>query len=360
MALDIYTPTDLYGVMYDPRQTVRAKHWLERFYPGSHMSEQEEIRFDKIDANREIAPFMLPNAPGKPIFRGAGERIETFKPAYTKPKDSVRPSQALALQPGELSKRIALQTPEARYNAKVIQIASMHRDAIERLWDYMGARSLIDGQMTINYLTDAGTPGHSVTIDFGRDPSHTIVKGGGAQWGDAGVSAWDDIQEWYDLAAAAEFGAAPTDVYMGAKAYKAFMADTDVIAKLNKDMRGNDSVKLDLGLIAKDPLNPFTYVGAIGAVKVWLVSGIGNTFKSGGATVDIIKSNEVLLASTAVDGVKAFGAILDAAADIQPAEIFSKMWDNQDPSVRYIMSQSAPLMIPVNCNATVKATPVSL
>jgi len=359
MPLDIYTPMDLYRVMFDPRQTVRTSQWLEMFYPNSHVSEQEEIRFDEIEANREIAPYMLPNLPGRPIYRGVGEKIKTFKPAYTKPKDAVRPNQALKLQPGELSKRLALQTPEARYNSKVIEITRFHRDAITRLWEYMGARALIDGQITINYAVDAGTPAQNVTIDFGRDANHTIVKGAGSRWGEAGVNAWDDLQEWVDLASAAEFGAAPTDILMGSDAYKAFMADANVQAKLNKDTRGNESVTLFGGLLVKDPLDPFTWVGRLGTVNIWLVSGIGNTFKSNGVTVDILKKNEVLLTSRAVDGVKAFGAILDAAADLQPADIFTKMWDQEDPSARFIMSQSAPLMIPVNTNATVKATPVA-
>ena len=360
MALDIYTPMDLYRVMYDERQTVRTNTWLEVFYPNSHMSDQEEIMFDQIDATREIAPFMLPNLPGRPIYQGVGEKIKSFKPAYTKPKDAVRPSQALKKQPGELAGRLALQTPEARYNAKVIEITNYHRSAINRLWEYMGARAVIDGAITINYAVDAGSPAQSVNIDFGRDAGHTITKGGGAKWGDPGVSAWDDIQEWYDLAAAAEFGAAPTDIYMGATAYKAFMADADVQKKLDKDVKGVDSIILNQGLITKDPLNPFTLVGMFGAVRVWLVSGIGNTFKSNGTTVDILKANEVLLASRAVDGVKAFGAILDEDADLQAVDIFSKMWKQDDPSARFIMSQSAPLMIPVNCNATVKAIPVDL
>jgi hypothetical protein len=360
MPLDIYTPMDLYGVMFDPRQTVRQSAWLDMFYPNSHLSEQEEIMFDRIDASREIAPYMLPNLPGRPIYKGMGERVESFKPAYTKPKDAIRPQQALKLQPGELSRRLALQTPEARYNSKVIEIVGFHRDAITRLWDYMGARAVIDGSITINYAVDQGSAAHAVTIDFGRDAGHTIVKGAGAKWGDSGVSAWDDVQEWCDLAGNAEFGAGVTDIFMGAKAYKAFMADADVQAKLNRDVKGVDSVQLNQGLLKSDPLNPFTLVGFLGEVNIWRVSGIGNTFKSNGTTVDVLKSNEVFLGSRAVDGVKAFGAILDGAADLQPAEIFSKMWDENDPSARFIMSQSAPLMIPVNTNATVKAVPVDL
>lgn len=352
MALDIYTPMDLYAVMYDERQKVRTSTWLDMFFPNSFLSEQEEIMFDKIEASREIAPFMLPNVPGKPIFRPQGERINTFKPAYTKPKDAVRPSQSLKLQPGELARRQALMSPKARFDARVIEITKFHRDAITRLWEYMGARAVIDGQITISY--EGAAP---VTIDFGREAGHTITKGAAARWGDSGISAWDDIQDWVDTVSSAEFGAAPTDIMMGSKAYKAFMADADVQKKLDKDVKGVDSVQLSQGLIVKDPMDPFTLVGYIGAIKIWLVSGIGNTFVSGGASASILKSHEVLVASRAVDGVKAFGAILDVNS-LQPADIVSKMWDQDDPSARFIMSQSSPLMIPVNPNATLLAAPV--
>jgi len=354
MSLDIYTPTQLYEVMFDPRQTVRASAWLQMFYPNSFFSEQEEIMFDKIEASREIAPFMLPNVPGRPIYRPEGERIEMFKPAYTKPKDAVRPSSALKLQPGELTRRQALQSPRARFANRVIDVTRFHRDAITRLWEYMGARAVIDGSITINY---AASGGQAVTIDFGRDPAHTVVKGTGSQWGDSGVSAWNDLETWANLAGNAEFRAPVTDVMMGAKAYTAFMADADVQKRLDRDVKGADTVQLRRDFILDDPLNPFTLVGFIGAIRIWKVSGVGNTFKSGGTTADIVKTNEVFLGSRAVDGVKAYGAILDVNS-LEPADIYPKMWDQEDPSARYIMSQSAPLMIPVNPNATVKATPV--
>lgn len=355
MPLDIFTPMQLYRVMFDQRQTVRTNQWLDMFYPNSFMSEQQEIRFDQIEASREIAPFMVPNAPGRPIYRGDGETLKTFRPAYTKPKDPILPEQALQLQPGELSRREALQSPQARFNNQVIRITNFHRAAIERLWEYMAARAVIDGQITVNYQN---APGQSVTIDFGRDPSHTIVKGVNTRWGDSGVKPWDDLQEWIDLAAGAEFGAAVTDVMLGSKAWKALQEDPDTEKKLNNDIRGAESIMIDRGLIRNDPLNPFTLVGMAGSIRIWLVSGVGNTFKTGGQTYNILEPHEVLLGSAAVDGVKAFGAILDVEG-LFPAEIMSKMWDEQDPSARFVMSQSAPLMIPVNTNATVKATPVA-
>lgn len=355
MPLDIYTPMDLYAVMYDERQTVRTSAWLDMFFPNSFMSEQAEIRFDEIDASREIAPFMLPNVPGRPIYRTDGERIKTFQPAYTKPKDAVRPQQSLALRPGELSRREALSTPEARFNQRVIDITRFHREAITRLWEYMAARSVIDGAITVSYQN---APGQSVTIDFGRDPGHSVTKAAGARWGDANVSAWDDLETWAETVGTAKFGAPVTDIMMGSKAVKGFMADADVQKRLDRDVKGVDSVQLNQGFNLSDPLNPFTLIGFIGTIRVWKVSGVGNTFQSGGTTYEIVKANEVFLSSGAVDGVKAFGAILDVNS-LQPADIYPKMWEEQDPSGMFIMSQSAPLMIPVNMNATFKAVPVA-
>ena len=167
MALDIYTPHDLYAVMYDDRQTVSTSQWLDMFFPNSFFSTQEEILFDKIASTRKIAPFMLPNAVGKPIYKREGERIASFKPAYTKPKDAIRPTEMLALQPGELAGRMGLMTPQGRYDAEVVRITQYHRNAIQRLWDWMGAKAIIDGAITINYAVDSGLPARD-DLRYGR------------------------------------------------------------------------------------------------------------------------------------------------------------------------------------------------
>lgn len=353
MGLDLFTPQDLYAVMFDPRQTVATSQWLNLFYPNTFQSTQEEIRFDKIKASRRIAPFMLPNLPGRPIMRNEGETITSFKPAYTKPKDSIRPSENIAMTPGEISRRLPLMSPQARYDQEVQRITREHRLAIQRLWEWMAARALIDGQITIDYDN-----GPSVVISFGRDAAHEIVLGAGARWGDVGVDIFQNLQDWIDIVAAAEFGGSVTDVLMGAQAAARFLASDDIKDKLDTNFRGSEGVSINRGLITVDPLNPFTLLGTLGSgVRCWRVAGVGNTFQNDDlSTTEILGAKEVLLASPAVDGVKAYGAILDADAELNPLPVFPKMWRQQDPSATFIMSQSAPLMIPVNPNATFKAT----
>ena len=67
----------------------------------------------------------------------------------------------------------------------------------------------------------------------------------------------------------------------------------------------------------------------------------------------------LLLNPVGVDGVRAFGAILDPRAGYQALPIYSKNWIAEDPAAEYIMSQSAPLMIPGRPNASLKATVVA-
>ena len=357
MALDIYTPLDLYRVMFDPRQTIKTSQWLEMFFPNSFFSTQEQIAFSKINASRPIAPFMLPNEPGKPIYRREGERIESFKPAYTKPKDAIRPSEMLALQPGELSRRQALQSPQARYNAEVIRITNYQRDAIHRLWDYMAAKVILDGQITITYQGPSGGPGQRVVLDFGRDAGHTITLGAGARWGEAGVNVFTSCQSYIDLVANAELGGSMTDIILGSSAAVPFMASEDIEKKMNSGYTNTTGVDIQRGLIRTDPMNPFTYLGTLGSgVRCWRYAGPGSKHQNNdGSYTDIMDPRDALFVSPAVDGVKAFGAILDNAANLEVADIFTKMWDQEDPSARFIMSQSAPLMIPANPNCTLKA-----
>lgn len=358
MALDIYTPHDLYAVMYDERQTVSTSQWLEMFFPNSFVSTQEEILFDKISASRKIAPFMLPNEQGKPIYRREGERLSSFKPAYTKPKDAIRPSEMLQLQPGELAGRQALMSPQARYDAEVVRITQFHRNAIQRLWDYMAAKAVLDGQLRVNYVRDAGAPAQSVLIDFGRASANSVTLGSGSRWGDAGVDIFGNIQSWIDIVANAEFGGSVQDIILGSQAAVPFMADEGIQKKLDVNTRGAEDIWINRGIVRTDPMRPFTYLGTLGSgTRVWRYTG---SFQNNdGSTTSIMDPRDVLLAAPGVDGVKAFGAILDQGAQLQAADIFTKMWDENDPPARFIMSQSAPLMIPVNPNCTLKARVVA-
>ena len=55
-----------------------------------------------------------------------------------------------------------------------------------------------------------------------------------------------------------------------------------------------------------------------------------------------------------IEGVQCYGAIKDFDAQLRPLTYFQKMWRNEDPSVEYILTQSAPLMVPKKPDASFK------
>jgi hypothetical protein len=71
-----------------------------------------------------------------------------------------------------------------------------------------------------------------------------------------------------------------------------------------------------------------------------------------GTEVDILTATDVVGTGPGIKGVRCFGAIKDKRAGYVAAEMFPKMWENEDPSVVYAMTQSAPLMVPSEPNAS--------
>ena len=131
--------------------------------------------------------------------------------------------------------------------------------------------------------------------------------------------------------------------------------------KLDTNFRGSEDVSINRGIIRVDPLNPFTLLGRLtNGLNVWRYAGPATKFQNNdGSFTDIMDPRDIVVASRAVDGIRAYGAILDQAAGLEVADIFTKMWDQEDPSARFIMSQSAPLTIPVNPNCTLRARVVA-
>jgi hypothetical protein len=122
--------------------------------------------------------------------------------------------------------------------------------------------------------------------------------------------------------------------------------------------RGSPDLTLNRGIVRRETEQPATFVGTIGAgIEAYVYNG---TFQNDDGTLaPIMDPRDIVLSAPGVEGVKAFGAILDEDADLQATDIFPKMWSQKDPSARFIMSQSAPLMIPVNPNRTFRARVVA-
>lgn len=347
MDFPIYTSRDLYAIMYDRRLEAPSNFFLNNFFPNTHTSDREEIIFEKISSTRRLAPFVRPVNVGQPMFKREGSNVEMFKPAYIKPKDAVRPADHLSRQPGDLFTATP-RTPLQNYNAEVARIAIKHRDGIQRTWEWLAAQAALYAKVTIKY-----SDSEVVEIDFSRAANHTVVKAANF-WDDTDTDILEDIQTWSDRMAVAAFGGIPSRLICGVDAAKALRKNDKVLKQMDKTVRGN-SVEVKTGLLFPDSVEAkLRYIGTLGeGLEAWVYNDFYED--NAGASVPFMNSKDVLLASPNQDGFKAFGAILDEDASLQPLDIFTKMWTEKDPSGRLIMSQSAPLMIPVNPNRTLRA-----
>ena len=350
MEFPIYTTRDLLAVMYDDAVDAPSNFWLQNFFPGTHTSTKEEILFEKIVGRRGLAPFVRPTSVGQPIYTRKGSKVNSFKPAYIKPKDAVRPVDQIQRQPGDLFS-LNPRTPAQNFNAETARIALMHRDYIERSWEYLAAKAVINGEVDVTY-----EDGETVTVDFDRDDNLTVLKG--SNYWDSTYDILGDIETYATAMADAEFGGIPDTLIVGSSVWAVMRTNTKLKDLMDLNYKRSD-VNLARGmLLPQDRKSRIKYAGEISeGIAVWVYDDY--YVDGAGAQQKFLPSNEFVLIDSNFEGVKAFGAILDKKADLQPLPIFPKMWDEEDPSASLIMTQSAPLMIPAYPNRSFRGRPLA-
>ncbi len=340
----VYSTEDMFAAMREMKEL--QPFWL-RWFPNVYYSEVEKIEWSKIPERRRLAPFVQ----GKPVY-GDDEDLYSVRPAYVKPKDTVSPSRLLKRTAGfgELGQQMPL-TPQQRYDAIVMDIMYEHRTTIERRWEWMACQALLNAEIT---MEGEGYP--KTTVNFGRQSTFTKAHSSSIDWSDASTDIPKMIDSWLNEMFRAPFGMPAQDLIMGPDAWNEFRTNNEVQKLMNQDLRGPVAM-VDIGI---GDGTPYQFKGMLSSnLRLWVYS---EWYQDPDGTIrNYLDPKEVVLLAppSAVMGTRAFGAILDEEAGLRPMGIFPKMWTENDPSATVIMCQSAPMMIPVNPNATLKATVVN-
>lgn len=339
--LKIYDTDTLLGVMEELEPM--SSYWLDLCFNSSINFDTKYIDFEKITNKRKLAPFVAPSAQGRPLA-GKGSQVTRFEPAYVKPKDAVDPARQISRRPGELLRPTPM-SPLERYNAAIADIMAQHRDAILRREEWLAAQAIINGTVTI---ADEDYPER--TIDFGRAAGHTITLGSGSRFGDNGVDILAVIEGWRTTVRRAAFGGPTNRLTVGPAVWDVMRKDANVLKQLDTQLRGT-TANLNTGIREGADVE---YVGKLsGTLDVYVYSDYYQ--QSNGDAVAFMHEKDIVLTGQNVMGVRCYGAILDQGAQLRPMQMFPKMWDENDPPVTFCMTQSAPLMVPVNPNNTLKA-----
>lgn len=337
--MDIFSTNTLAAIVSDlrsPAQGFAAAHFSTVSQDAS-----EEIHFDIENKPRRMAPFVSPLVAGK-IVKSRGFQTSTFKPAYIKDKRIFSPNRALKRVMGE---KIGGSdySPAERMQILLVNDLQDQLGMLEMRLEWMAAKALMDGAVTIaaeNYPT--------TVVDFGRDAGQTIIKTAGNKWSDTGINPLDDLQNWSDIMVK-NTGVAMTEVTMDVATWIVFRKNAEVKTRLDR-FRGNSSLTQDAhqkeGRVFQGMVDQF----AIYTYSGWAVdpeTGVENAIMPAGTVVGT--------AGAFVEGVRHFGAILDVDA-LQATPYFTKSWTEEDPSARFLLMQSSPLMVPYRINATLRAT----
>lgn len=221
-------------------------------------------------------------------------------------------------------------------------ILADHADQITRRLNLMAAESLVDGRVTVK-----GDGYGTTVVDFQRDENLTIELSGSDLWSHADSDPISDIEDAIEVVHEIE-GASVYKVAMDPVAWRWFKKNKRVMEILDvRRAAGANTVEfggLDLASGAQ-------FGGVFGTFEVWVYSEYYEDPDTGD-TRPVLPAGTVIGAGPDLGGTRAFGAIHDEDAGIQALEMFPKSWVEQDPSVRFIMTQSAPLTVPTRPNAS--------
>lgn len=338
--MDLFSTNVLTGTINSLRAT--PSFLLDTYFPMVQTEQSEEIHFDVISKTRRLAPFVSPVVAGR-IVDAQGFVTKTFKPAYIKPKTPFDGSRPFRRIPGEGIG--GTLSPQQRMQYLVAQQLLDHKDMVRRRLEVMASEALRTGAVTVS-----GEQYPTVSVNFGRDAALTVALTGVARWGQSGIKPLDLLQDWAQLVLQ-KSGAMPVDVTMTVDVWKVFRADADVIKRIDT-IRAAGTQALNMGAQIKEGA---VYMGTVDGFNIWVYSGW--YINDAGSEVPILPAGTVVMSNGAqLEGTQAYGAIRDEEAGFQAVELYSKSWVEKDPSVRYVLTQSAPLVVPSRVNASFCAT----
>lgn len=335
MAIEIQDTSELMGVLRNFPPV--SSFWLDRYFRRAHFSQSEWVQFEEVSKGRRLAPLVAPNVQGQPMLQRA-ESIRAVKPAYLKPKDAVDPNRLIKRRAGEsLGGSMTLQERE---DAIVADILADHDEMIRRRWEKMACDAAKDGAVVLE-----GENYPSRTVSFNRKAANTITLSGAARWGESGANIFPSLRSY--ARNIFKSGTSVQDLVMGVDAADLFFADPDVKEAL--ETRRGSKTTLELYNVSGSPV---TYNGTLeGGLNLFTYNDVYED--NDGNEVPFIDPLDAIFMGD-IDGVRAFGAIMDRKAGWASQAVFPKMWEQDDPSGLFLMTQSAPIMVPVRTNASMR------
>jgi hypothetical protein len=332
-------------------QLKRPKSFLlDTFFKTTKTFDTENVDIDIFKGKRRMAPFVAPVQAGKTVER-LGYTTNSYKPPYVKPKMVTTAADILFRPAGTTIYPGSISLADRAAQQVGTDLATLD-DMIVRREEWMAAQALNTG--TISVVGD----GVNDTIDFQMAATHKITLAGVNLWTATATSnPLEDLATWARLAAQ-DSGVVPNTVVMGSSAAAALFA----WLRANDKSGGTIStIKVTLGQINPMALaNGANFLGTLNynSLNVDLYT-YDEWYVADADQIEYphVPVNKVFLGSTNAQNSRLYGAIKDLKA-LAAMPRFPKSWEEEDPSARFLMLQSAPLIALNQPDAFVSATVV--
>lgn len=287
------------------------------------------VDIDVTKGKRKMAPFVRPNRPGKIVDR-AGSAMRSYTPPYVKPKLETNAGQLLNIrQPGEHI--YSTRTPLDRAGEQLARDMQELDDQINRREEWMVSQALTSGKVEVK------GDGVDDVVDFQMDDSHLVTET--TKWTDAAADPIANLRN-YKRRIAKDSGRTAAAAVMNGDVADAFLDNEKVKEHLH-------TRRIDLGMIRPQELpDGVTYLGYLNNPGVDLYVYEEWYLDDNGEEKPMVPEGSLIMGPTSSRCGMLYGAIQDMAAiegGMFDVARYPKTWMDDDPSVRWLMMQAAPL-----------------
>jgi hypothetical protein len=338
MAINFYGTRTMLRALEERRAPKRF--YSTRFFPNRITSNTEYVDIDIRRNKRRLAPFVHPLAEGKLVER-AGFVSKTIKPPYIKEK---MPTTAVDMINRGFGEPIyANTTPQQRLANQAAEDLAELADMIDRRIEWMCASALWNDSVTVT------GEGLNAVIDFGRAGANDVLLTSGDLWTASTSTPVEDLRAWKTIMVQST-GLVPDTAVLGRDAAAAFIKHEEVLEVINRPIQSQITIAMDTSQLE----DGVTYLGRVENIDLWSFDEW--YLDDNGVEQPLTPVDKILLASTRARREILFGAILDLdAGGVAAVPYYPKSWRVPDPSVQWLLLQSAPLPVPVQVDATIVA-----
>ncbi len=340
MSIDLFNTRTLLAAI---EQAKPPRNFLqEMFFPEVPALDSEYIDVDIWKGKRRLAPFVRPTAEGKLVER-TGYSTSSYKPPYIKQKMATTVKDVIRRQMGNTIYQGS--NPGQRAAEQLGRDMTELWNMIRRREEWMAAQVLFDG--TVNIVGD----GINDVIDFQMPASHKVTLTGTALWTDtATADPIGNLRTWRRLIAQ-DSGTNPPVAILGSAVADALFKYTGANFTLNT--RRADFGEINLTDVQESGA---TYLGELPRGLELYTYDEYYIDEVTGVETPMVPPDRIYIGCRNSRSALHHAVIQDLESSFA-VPYFAKSWVEEDPSVRMLMMQSAPLvaMHQPDCFMSIKA-----